>query len=131
MRVRAVVEPDQLADQGGVLGGAVAQHGAEARRELALRGRLRIALEDLEAPGEQVAQQAIRNVVAVRLRPALEEADGLAPELEPVRELQAQAALADAGLADDRHLAQGLVLARAEERVADAGKLGVLSLIHI
>ena len=86
---------------------------------------MRVALEDLEAPGEQVAQEAVRNVVAVGLRPALEEAHRLALQLEPVRELEAEPALADAGLADDRHLPQALLLARALERFADPRQLGV------
>ena len=125
VRVAAVLEADQLADQRGVLGGALAEHGAEPGGELVLGDRLGVALEDLEARGEHVAQQAVGNVVAVRMRPALEEAHRLALQLEPVRELEAEAALADAGLADDRHLLQALVLARTLERLADPRQLRV------
>ena len=89
---------------------ALAEHLAKPGASLPCADRLRVALENLEAPGEQVAQQAVRHVVAVGLRPALEEAHRLAQELEPVRELEAEAALADARLADDRHLPQAALV---------------------
>src|SRR5439155_26854113 len=105
-------------DQRRVFGSAFAEHRCQAGGELALRDRLRIALEDFEAPGEHVAQETVRNVVAVRFGTTLEEPHRLAEHLQPVGQLERETALAEAGLADDRDLPQALLLARDLERFA-------------
>ena len=125
VRVGVVVEPDQLADQRRLLRGPRAQHRAEAARELGLRDGLRIAVEDLEAPGQQVAQQAVGHVVAVGLRPTLEVLHRLAPQLEPVREFEAKPALAQARIADHRDERERALVAHGLEGLGQAGEFGV------
>ena len=103
MRVGIEVEPDQLADQRSLLGRAVAKNRAEPFCEFGFRSRLRVAVENLEARGEKVAQQAVGYVVAIRLRPALEEAQRLVPKFEAMGKLRAESALAQPGVPDHRH----------------------------
>ena len=105
VRVGAVVEADELADQGDMLGGAFSQHGAQAARQLGLGDALRIAVQDLELRRQQIAQQTVRQVVAVRLRPATKQAMRQVAALQPVREFGQQPALAHASIGDhgDQH----------------------------
>ncbi len=125
VRIVVVVEADQLADQRGVFGAALAQDGADPVGELGLGRQLRVAVEDFEASRQHVAHQAIRQMVAVGLRSALIEADVVREQLEPLRELEAEPALADARLADDGNDSELLVFARGLERFGDARQLGV------
>ncbi len=62
-----------------------------------------IAVQNLEAESEQVAEEAVGHVLGVRCRPTLEVADRLRSKLQPVVELVKQTALAHARLAGNRH----------------------------
>ena len=122
VRAVAVVEADQVADQCRLLGGALAEPRAQPLRELGLSHGLGVAIEDLEAPGEKVAQQAVGHVVAIRSGAALEEHHGPRAQCQPVAELEQQAALADAGVTDHRRQRQAAFLDRALERINQLGE---------
>ena len=127
VRAGCVVEPDQVADQRGLLWRAVAEQGLQTLRELVAGQCLRVTVQNVEAPREEVAHQAIGHVVRVRLRAGMEERDGrpagpraallcsLLALREPAVELEHEPALAETCVAHDRDLPErALVLERLE-----------------
>ena len=126
----AEVEPDQVAEQVGVrlrhLGAFV---GFEQRRDagfdLAFRDGDAVAVADLQAPREDVAQQPIGLVARQRIGAALEDAERLGPGVAPGVELAEQPALAQAGVADDGDHRQPALAEQALERTLQHAELGV------
>ena len=82
----------------GFGGGAVAD---EAGAELVEGHGGAVAVENVEAEGEDIAPEAIGHPLQGRRGAALEVADTFRAQIDPVVELVEQAALAHAGLADD------------------------------
>src|ERR1039457_5709989 len=83
-RIGAVVESDQATDQGSLFGAAFAEFSSQALRQFRLCYRLAVAVEDLEVPGQQVAQQPIGHAVAIRLGPTMQTNGSGVIALEPV-----------------------------------------------
>ena len=101
------VQPREMAQHMGIADSDVgAEFGFEkrpdSRLELVLGGGQIVAVGDLEAPGEHVAQQTIGPCLGARLSPATEDEVGRRPRLGPVFEFVEQATLAQAGLASTR-----------------------------
>ena len=109
VRALCKVEPDQVAEQvDGCVGRRVVRGSRVAQRcHAALEAVLgfihAVAITDLEAPGQHVAQQAVRLVARLRVGAALEQLEATRVLLGPDLEFVQQAALAHAGFADNAH----------------------------
>ena len=126
----AEVEPDQVPEQMGMSDCLiVALAGREQRRdalfELLFRQRHAVAIGDLQAPGQHVAQQPTGLVARLRVGTALEQAEGLGARIGPVLELAHQAALADAGFGHHRDGHQPALREHAQEGGLQLRQFGV------
>ena len=98
---------------------------AEPLAQLAVDLRRDVAVADLEAPGQHVADQAERGSLTSDARPALDETDLLAAQLEPHAQVVEQPRFPDAGLADDQRGTQSLPVGDALVRRLQPGQLAV------
>ncbi len=93
--------------------------------ELAEGHRRAVAVQDVEAESQQVAPQAIGHALQVGRGPSLEVTHPLRPQFDPVIELVEQAALAQAGVADDGDAAAFGGGHNRAERFLQRGQFGV------
>ena len=93
------VEADQLAEEMGI--GVVVEQRLDSREKGGVRRAEVVGRSELEAVDEQAAQQTERFVLGLSLGSGGEQEEVLELDLDPVRQLVQQAALADPGVADD------------------------------
>ena len=123
------VQPDQVAEQMRMglrqLGAVV---GLEQRRnalfELALGQLHRVGVVDLEAPREDVAQQAVGLALRLRRRTAAKHAERFGACAGPGLELVQQPALADTGLGHDSARCEPAAHEQLLERMLQRGEFG-------
>jgi hypothetical protein len=93
--------------------------------ELAARGLDAVVVGDLEAPGEDVAQEAERLALRLRRGVAAEEDEAFRARVAPARELVEQAALAEAGIGHDADRGEAAVDEQPLEGLLQRLELGV------
>ena len=95
------VEPDQVAEQVRRQLAFVLEQRRHAVDELAPRELQAVAVGDLEAPRDQVAQQSVRSQHPVGLGSAEQQPERPRMRLQCILKLGQQATFAEAGIADD------------------------------
>jgi len=84
-----------------------------------------VVVRDQQAPGQRIAQQAIRALFAVRVRATLQQLKGFRLQVGPGFEFEQQTALAQAGLTDDRDELQRRPLVERGKGPLQRGELGL------